>query len=138
MRQRRLGRTGWTIGEIGYGMWAVGGGPGGWTGTDDTVTMSALRTAVEMRTTFFDTAWIYGRGHSERVLARVIEQFSTSGLRIATKIPPRDRSFPSNRASRLEDVFPDDHVEEYVRRSLSNLGVETVDLLQYHVWEDTW
>lgn len=138
MRKRRFGSLGWQVGEVGYGMWGVGAGPGGWVGAEDAVSMESLQLAVDLGCTLFDTAWIYGRGHSEELLGRLLRDNPGTDLRVCTKIPPKDRAWPSTRASRLEDVFPADHVFEYTRASLDNLGVERIDLLQFHVWEDAW
>lgn len=138
MRYRRFGRLGWEVSEVGYGMWGIAGGDGGWSGADDATGEEALQAAVDGGCTFFDTAWIYGRGHSERLLGRLLERNPDRGLRVATKVPPKDRRWPSTRDSRLADVFPPDHIEEYVRASLDNLGVPAIDLLQFHVWEDAW
>jgi aryl-alcohol dehydrogenase-like predicted oxidoreductase len=138
MRYRRFGRLGWEISEIGYGMWGVAGGEGGWTGADDTTGLAALRTAVDLGCNFFDTAWIYGRGHSEEMLGALLRDHPGKRLFVATKIPPKDRNWPSTRDSRLEDVFPADHIVEYTEKSLAGLGVERIDLMQFHVWEDAW
>jgi aryl-alcohol dehydrogenase-like predicted oxidoreductase len=138
MRHRRFGRLGWQVSEVGYGMWGIAGGPGGWTGADDTSAGQALQAAVDGGCTFFDTAWIYGRGHSEELLGALVAANPGRRLWLATKIPPRDRRWPSTRDSKLADVFPAEHIDEYVKASLANLGVETVDLLQFHVWEDAW
>jgi aryl-alcohol dehydrogenase-like predicted oxidoreductase len=142
MRYRTFGRLGWPVSEIGYGMWGIGGGEGGWTGADDLTGREALLESVRLGCNFFDTAWIYGRGHSERLLgglsAAVTGDLPPGGLKIATKIPPKDRRWPSGRDSAIGDVFPEDHIREYVEHSLANLGVERIDLLQFHVWEDAW
>lgn len=138
MRYREFGRLGWQIGEIGYGMWGVGGGPGGWTGSDDDLCRASLQAAVDLGCTFFDTAWIYGRGHSELLLGEVVRGNPQARLYVATKIPPLDRRWPPAGGARLDDVFPDAHVDEYLGRSLDNLGLERIDLVQYHVWEDAW
>jgi aryl-alcohol dehydrogenase-like predicted oxidoreductase len=138
MRHRRFGRLGWELSEVGYGMWGVAGGPGGWTGGDDEASAQALQEAVSLGCNFFDTAWIYGRGDGERTLGRLLRENPGRRLYVATKIPPKDRAWPSTRESRLADVFPPDHVWEYLNKSLENLGVDCIDLLQYHVWEDAW
>jgi len=138
MLKRRFGSLGWEVGEVGYGMWGVGAGPGGWVGAEDSTSLESLQLAVDLGCTLFDTAWIYGRGHSEKLLGRLLRDNPGADLRVCTKIPPKDRNWPSTRASRLEDVFPADHVLEYTRASLENLGVERIDLLQFHVWEDSW
>ncbi|WP_327041950.1 aldo/keto reductase [Micromonospora ureilytica] len=138
MRYRRFGRLGWQVSEIGYGMWGIAGGEGGWTGADDETGREALRESVELGCNFFDTAWIYGRGHSEEMLGRLLAEQPDRRLYTATKIPPRDRAWPSRRDSGLADVFPADHIIEYAHRSLERLGVSSIDLLQFHVWEDSW
>jgi aryl-alcohol dehydrogenase-like predicted oxidoreductase len=138
MRNRAFGRLGWPVGEIGYGMWGVGAGPGGWTGADDAESRTALQTAVDLGCNFFDTAWIYGRGHSEVLLGQLVRDNPDRRLYVATKVPPKDRQFPSTSESRLDDVFPYDHVVEYLDKSLDNLGVDRIDLLQFHVWQDEW
>jgi aryl-alcohol dehydrogenase-like predicted oxidoreductase len=138
MRNRRFGRLGWSVGEVGYGMWGVGAGPGGWAGADDETSSAALQLAVDLGVNFFDTAWIYGRGHSEELLARLRRANPDNTLYLATKIPPKNRAFPSTRDMPLEDVFPADHVLEYTETSLRNLGVDRIDLLQFHTWEDAW
>jgi aryl-alcohol dehydrogenase-like predicted oxidoreductase len=133
-----MGRLGWTVSEIGCGMWGMGGGPSGWTGADEDGKQAALQAAVDGGCTFFDTAWIYGRGHSERLLGELVRANPGRRLYVATKIPPKDRAWPSTRDSRLADVFPADHIVEYAERSLANLGLPAIDLLQLHVWEDSW
>jgi aryl-alcohol dehydrogenase-like predicted oxidoreductase len=138
MRYRHFGRLGWELSEIGYGMWGVAGGPGGWAGGDDKAGAQALQEAVDLGCNFLDTAWIYGRGVGEQILGRVLRENPGRRLYVATKIPPKDLTWPSTRESRLADVFPPDHVWEYLHKSLENLGVDCIDLLQYHVWEDAW
>ena len=138
VRRRPMGRLGWDVGEIGYGMWGIGGGPGGFTGWDYDVAPAALDLAVELGCTFFDTAWVYGRGVSEQLLGALLARHPRAGLRVATKIPPKNREWPPRPGDVLDDVFPADHVREYTERSLENLGVDAIDLMQFHVWEDRW
>ena len=87
---------------------------------------------------FFDTAWGYGEGHSERLLGQLVRANPERRLYTATKIPPKNRLWPSRRGFTLEDVFPPEYIREYAEKSLENLGVEQIDLLQFHVWEDDW
>ena len=134
MRYRTFGRTGWQVSEIGYGMW----GMAGWTGSEDQTSRQALQLAVEFGCNFFDTAWAYGEGHSERLLGELVRANPTRKLYTATKVPPKDRHWPSNRGSLLADVFPPEYIREYTEKSLHNLGLPAVDLLQFHVWEDDW
>jgi aryl-alcohol dehydrogenase-like predicted oxidoreductase len=134
MRYRRFGRTGWEVSEIGYGMW----GMGGWSGSDDEESMRALQSAVDLGCNFFDTAWGYGEGHSEALLGQLVRANPDRRLYTATKIPPKNFKWPSRREFTLDDCFPPDHIEEYVHRSLANAGLESFDLVQFHVWEDSW
>lgn len=134
MKYRTFGRTGWQVGEIGYGMW----GMGAWTGSDDAESMASLQRAVELGCNFFDTAWIYGEGHSERILARLLKQNADKKLFVATKIPPKNLGYPAKREYTLEESYPPEHIEEYVHKSLENLGVESLDLIQLHTWNDHW
>jgi len=134
MRERTFGRTGWQVGEVGYGMW----GMGGWTGSDDEESSASLERAVERGCTFFDTAWAYGMGHSERLLGALLQAHPGRRLYAATKVPPKNAKWPARSDYPLEDVFPADHLREFTDRSLENLGVPTLDLIQFHVWSDAW
>lgn len=134
MRYRCFGRTGWMVSEIGYGMW----GMAGWTGSDDAESLASLQRAVELGCNFFDTAWAYGDGHSERLLGRLLRQNPGVKLYSATKIPPKNFRWPSRREFTLDDCYPPEHIEDYVNRSLKNLGVDCIDLIQFHTWEDSW
>jgi aryl-alcohol dehydrogenase-like predicted oxidoreductase len=134
MEYRTFGRTGWKVSEIGYGMW----GMAGWTGSESEEVNRALDKAVELGCNFFDTAWAYGDGLSEQILNALIKRHPEKKLYTATKIPPKNRKWPSRREFKLKDVFPADYIIEYTEKSLQNLGVETIDLQQFHVWEDGW
>lgn len=134
MRYRRFGRTGWNVGDIGYGMW----GMGSWTGSDDEQSLEALQLAVDLGCNFFDTAWAYGAGHSERLLGQLVRANPDTRLYTATKVPPMNRAWPARPEYALGDVFPADHIREFAERSLTNLGTQALDLLQFHVWDDSW
>ena len=134
MNYRTFGRTGWKISEIGYGMWGLAG----WTGSDKEEVLRALQRSVELGCNFFDTAWAYADGVSEEILNQLLKNNPDKQLYGATKIPPKNRQWPSKAGSKLEDVFPADYIVEYTEKSLKNLGVETIDLQQFHVWEDSW
>lgn len=135
MNYRRFGRTEWMVSEIGYGMWGMGGD---WKGSEDEQSLTSLHRAVELGCNFFDTAWAYGDGHSERLLNRILKAYPGRKLYAATKIPPKNQQWPSRREFSLDDCFPPDHIERYVHRSLENLGADTIDLIQFHTWEDGW
>jgi aryl-alcohol dehydrogenase-like predicted oxidoreductase len=134
MKYRRFGRTGWKVSEIGYGMW----GMGGWSGSDDKESLNSLQRAVDLGCNFFDTAWAYGEGRSEALLGRLVRANPDRKLYTASKIPPKNRQWPSHAGTPVEDVFPPDYIEEYVHSSLKNSGLESFDLMQFHVWEDAW
>jgi aryl-alcohol dehydrogenase-like predicted oxidoreductase len=134
MRYRTLGRTGWPVSEVGYGMW----GMAGWTGSEDRESLEALERSVELGCTFFDTAWAYGNGRSERLLGQVVRAHPDRELIVATKVPPKNFRWPSRRGDRIADAFPPDHIREYAEKSLQNLALPRIDLLQFHVWEDAW
>jgi aryl-alcohol dehydrogenase-like predicted oxidoreductase len=134
VKYRRFGRTSWMVSEIGHGMW----GMGGWTGSDDEESLKSLQRSVDLGCNFFDTAWAYGNGRSEKLLGQLVRSRSDRKLYLATKIPPKNLKWPSRREFALDDCYPPDHIEQYVHRSLANLGVETIDLIQFHTWEDGW
>jgi aryl-alcohol dehydrogenase-like predicted oxidoreductase len=142
MRYRTFGRTGWNVSEIGYGMW----GMAGWTGSEDQESLASLQHAVDLGCNFFDTAWAYGNGHSEELLGSILRSNKGNAacggpdhkLYVATKIPPKNRRWPARPEYPLDDSYPPDYIFEYVDKSLANLGVETMDLIQFHTWEDYW
>lgn len=134
MQYRTFGRTDWQVSEVGYGMW----GMAGWTGSESEEVNRALDRSVELGCNFFDTAWGYGEGLSEQILNALLKRHSQKKLYVATKVPPKNRKWPSKPEFKLADVFPADYIIEYTEKSLQNLGVETIDLQQFHVWEDAW
>lgn len=134
MNHRVFGRTGWLVSELGYGMW----GMANWAGSDDKESLESLQLAVDHDVDFFDTAWAYGEGRSERLLGQTLRANPGRRLYAATKIPPKHRRWPSRRGDTLDEVFPPDYIREYAEKSLENLGIGCMDLLQFHVWEDDW
>jgi aryl-alcohol dehydrogenase-like predicted oxidoreductase len=122
------------VSEIGYGMW----GMADWTGSDDAESMQSLQRAVDLGCNFFDTAWAYGDGHSEKLLGKLVRNNAGKKLYVATKIPPKNLAWPSRREFTLGDCFPPDHIDRYVHSSLENLGLTSFDLIQFHTWEDSW
>ena len=136
MRYRTFGRVGWKVSEVGYGMW----GMGGWTGSDDEESLGALELALARGCNFFDTAWVYGDGHSERLLGELLRRHRNerSGIHVATKVPPKNWKWPAKAEYAIGDVYPREHIREYTEKSLANLGVDAIDLHQLHVWSDAW
>lgn len=115
-------------------MWGLAG----WTGSDIEEVNASLDLAVELGCNFFDTAWGYAEGKSEQILGELIKRNPDKKLYAATKIPPKNRNWPSRPEFTLDEVFPADYIVEYTEKSLKNLGVEHIDLMQFHVWEDHW
>jgi aryl-alcohol dehydrogenase-like predicted oxidoreductase len=138
MKYRTLGRTGFEVSDIGYGLW----GMSGWSGSDDRESRASLQLAVESGCNFFDTAWAYGDGHSDEllgeILARYKSQFGGKRLVAASKIPPKNGQWPALPKYKYHDVFPADHVFDYARRIREKLRVDAIDVLQFHVWDDSW
>jgi aryl-alcohol dehydrogenase-like predicted oxidoreductase len=134
MKYRTLGRTGIEVSEIGYGAWGIGGFQ--WTGGDDDEARRALNLAIDQGVNFIDTALAYGEGHSERLVGEVARS-RKERIYIASKVPPKNLEWPA-RDVPLREVFTYDYIIECTERSLRNLGVETIDLQQLHVWNDSW
>jgi aryl-alcohol dehydrogenase-like predicted oxidoreductase len=134
MRYRTYGRVGWSVSEVGYGMW----GMGGWSGADDEESLRSLGLAIAHGCNFFDTAWVYGNGRSERLLGEARRIYPHAPMFLATKIPPKNMRWPASGDLPIEDVYPRDHIRAFTEKSLTNLGVETIDVQQFHVWSDNW
>ncbi len=134
MKIRTLGRTGISVSDVGAGLW----GMGGWTGSDDAQSRRSLQLARDLGCTFFDSAWAYGKGHSDALLGELLANNKGKGLVVAGKIPPKNMKWPSSPTDSIDDVFPVDHVIDYAERARDAMGVEAVDVMQYHVWDDSW
>jgi aryl-alcohol dehydrogenase-like predicted oxidoreductase len=134
MKYRRFGRTDWQVSEIGYGMW----GMAGWMESDDKQSGRSLDVAVEQGVNFFDTAWGYGEGHSEELLGQLVRRHPKRKLYTASKIPPKNFKWPAKPEYTLEESYPTSHVIEYTEKTLKNLGLEQIDLMQFHTWDDGW
>ncbi|MFB3826230.1 MAG: aldo/keto reductase [Bryobacteraceae bacterium] len=135
MRYRKLGRTNFEVSEIGYGAWGIGGKQ--WLGARDEESLAALRRAIELGLNFIDTALAYGEGHSEQLVGEVVRTTGTK-VYVATKVPPRNQLWPARPGIPIDDVFPYDYIMRSTEQSLRNLGLETVDLQQLHVWNPEW
>jgi aryl-alcohol dehydrogenase-like predicted oxidoreductase len=101
MQYRTFGRTGWQVSEIGYGMWGLAG----WTGSDKAEVLRALQRSVELGCNFFDTAWGYAEGVSEQILGQLLKDNADKKLYAATKIPPKNRKWPSSRSFHSTTCF---------------------------------
>ena len=135
MQTRKLGRTGIEVSEIGYGAWGIGGLQ--WGGADDDESVAALNRAIDLGVSFIDTALAYGEGRSERIVGDVVRGRSER-VYVATKVPPKNGIWPAPAEATVDEVFPGAHVRECAEQSLRNLGLEAIDLLQLHVWNDDW
>jgi aryl-alcohol dehydrogenase-like predicted oxidoreductase len=121
MKYRELGRTGWKVSEISFGAWAIGGA---WGNVDDKESLAALHAALDGGVNFFDTADVYGDGHSERLMAKLKkerkEQFyitTKAGRRLPKQTP---------------EGYNRENLTGWIERSLRNLETDTIDLLQLH------
>ena len=135
MNRRPLGRTGIEVSEIGYGAWGIGGSQ--WGGAEDRESLEALHRAMDLGVSFIDTALAYGRGHSEQLVGQAVRERDEQ-IHVATKVPPKNQQWPAPDGLDPDEVFPGDYVRECAERSLSNLGLDAIDLLQLHVWSDEW
>ena len=134
MKHRNLGRTGFKVGDIAHGLW----GMGGWSGSKDTESLAALQLAVELGCNFFDSAWAYGEGKSDSLLGQTIGMNQEKRLYAASKIPPMNEHWPALPAYKYSEVFPVQHVFKYADLIRKNIGTDSIDLLQFHVWSDHW
>jgi aryl-alcohol dehydrogenase-like predicted oxidoreductase len=135
MKYRTLGKTGIKVSEIGYGAWGIGEGM--WIGSDDGESLKALHRGADLGMNFVDTALVYGEGHSEQLVGRFLRE-RKERIAVASKIPPVNRRWPARRGTKLSEAFPHDHIIESTETSLKNLGVESIDIQQFHVWTDEW
>ncbi len=122
MKYRTLGSTGYNVSEIGFGAWAIGAD---WGSVDDSTAMAALHAAVDAGVNFIDTADVYGDGRSERFVARLVRERSDVDLVVATKA---GRRLDPHTA----DGYTGANIERFIDRSLANLRVDTLDLVQLH------
>ncbi len=134
MRYRTFGRTGIEISDIAPGLW----GMGGWSGSDDKQSLNALQLSVDLGCNFFDSARAYGEGKSDGLLGQTIAKNKGKRLYAASKIPPKNERWPALSEYKYNDVFPPEHVFKYADLIRKQLGTDSIDLLQFHVWSDHW
>lgn len=132
---RPFGRTGLKVSEIGFGAWGIGKSM--WGATDDAESKRALKLALDLGVNFFDTAFAYGHGHSEKLIGETIRALDNKPV-VATNVPPKNMEWPAHAKSLLGHTFPADWVRSCTETSLRNLRLERVDLQQLHVWSDHW
>ena len=134
MQYRVFGRTKWRVSEIGYGMW----GMAGWTGSDDEESRSVAGSRRRAGLQFLRHRLGLRRRQEREAARELLRRYPDKRLHVATKIPPKNRQWPARPQFALDEVFPPDYMREYTEISLKNLGVETIDLQQLHVWTDEW
>lgn len=144
MQYRTLGKTNLKVSEIGMGTWQLANDPNCWVGSDLGESIKSLYIYTELGGNFIDTAWIYGYSDDEpdkHASENLIRQFlKESGLRdkllVATKVPGKNMKWPAWQGIPIAEVFPNDWIEQCVDDSLRSLGVDSLDLVQFHVWQD--
>ena len=134
MKYRRLGKTGMEVSEIGFGAWAIGSH---WGAQSDEDSREAFHTAIDNGVNFVDTAFIYGEGKSERIIARLSKERSER-IYVTTKTPPTDGPWPPSPYCRAEERFPEKYLREKVEEHLRNLDAECIDILLLHTWTRAW
>jgi aryl-alcohol dehydrogenase-like predicted oxidoreductase len=135
MEYRPLGRTGLEVSAVGYGAWGIG--KSAWIGAEDEESLRALDRAIDLGLNFIDTALGYGNGHSEQLVGQTVRKRSET-VYVATKVPPKNMRWPAQAESHADETFPGDHIRACTERSLTNLGLERIDVQQFHVWHDNW
>ena len=135
MNYSRLGKTGLQVSKLGYGAWGIGKTM--WLGADDDESLRSLHRAIDLGVNFIDTALGYGDGHSEKLVGKVVRE-AGGVVHVSSKVPPKNRKWPAPKGVPAGEAFPADWVVQCTERSLANLGLETIDVQQFHVWSDEW
>ena len=134
MQYRTFGRTGWTVSEIGFGGWQLGGT---WGGIDDKESVQTLLYAFEKGINFVDTAIAYGSGRSESVVGTALKAWGKEKVYVATKVTPLMPTMTIldvDQKPSMKGRYPDWYLRQMVEGSLKRLQVERIDLLQLHLW----
>lgn len=136
MKYRTLGRLGWKVSAIGFGAWGLSGE---WGEQSEQDSVGALHRFLDLGGNFIDTAQVYGEGRSERVIGKVLkERKGDQRVYVATKIPPDDGMWPPSPYDRIEERFSEKYLRARIERSLRDLQVDCLDLLQLHTWTRAW
>lgn len=135
MIYKKFAKTDLEVSLLGFGCWGIGKTM--WVGADDKESKIALHRAVEAGINLFDTALVYGNGHSEMLVGEV-EKEAGKKLFIASKIPSKKYEWPARDSSGIAESFPKEHIIEMTEQSLRNLKRDYIDLQQFHVWNDQW
>jgi len=123
------------VSSLGFGCWGIGKSM--WIGAEDSESKKALHKAIDEGITLFDTALVYGNGHSEKLVGEV-EKESGKNIFVASKIPSMKYEWPAKDSSTLKESFTKDHIIKSTEQSLRNLKRDYLDLQQFHVWNDKW
>jgi aryl-alcohol dehydrogenase-like predicted oxidoreductase len=134
MKHRPFGRTGWQVSDVGYGMW----GMGAWSGSEDNESLDSLQRAIDLGCNFFDTAWVYGDSRSEKLLGRILRANSAKKLYVASKVPPKTGPGPPRTIPRSTIAIRPATSPNTSRKASRIFGLETLDLIQLHTWNDNW
>ena len=134
MKYRKLGKTDLLVSEIGHGLW----GMGDWTDSSDKESTKVLQKSLELGCNFYDSAWSYGSGHSDQLLGKLIKNNPAAKIYAASKVPPKNFKWPANSKYKFDEVYPRQHVIDYTGKILDGIGIDCLDLLQFHVWDDSW
>src|SRR5690349_15344890 len=136
MKYRTFGRLKWQVSEIGFGAWAIGGS---WGTQSDDESIRALNRAIDLGVNFIDTAQAYGDGRSERIISQVLANRRGQETFVATKIPPTpEGDWPPSPYDRCDERYPEKYLRQRLERSLRDLHVETIDVVQLHTWTRAW
>jgi aryl-alcohol dehydrogenase-like predicted oxidoreductase len=134
MKYRKLGRTGFQVSDMAYGLW----GMSGWSGSSDQESLASLQLSADLGCNFFDTAWAYGQGKSDGLLGEIMARNEGKRLYAASKIPPANDKWPALPKYKYKDVFSAEHVFKYADLIRKKLRTDSIDVLQFHVWDDSW
>ena len=134
MKYRKLGRTGFEVSDIAHGLW----GMSGWSGSEDRESLAAMQLAVDLGCNFFDTAWAYGEGKSDGLLGKICRNNAGKKTVHGVENSSGNLKWPALPTYKYEDVFSAQHVFKYADLIRKQLQVDTIDLLQFHVWADAW
>lgn len=144
MKYRTLGKTNLKVAEIGLGTWQLTNDPGLWSGSTEKESLECLYRYIELGGNFIDTAWVYGYSESspnqhpsEELIGKFLKKTGwRNKIIIASKIPPKNMEWPAHHGTSISEIFPADHIIKCVEDSLKSLGVDYIDLMQFHVWQD--
>ncbi len=146
MNYRQLGKTGIQVSEVGFGSWQIANDPNCWVGSDIGESVKCLYKFVELGGNFIDTAWIYGyddkspnQHPSEELIGKFLTESGNRGkVTVATKIPGKNMKWPAWQGIEIDEVFPEEWIISCVEDSLRSLRTDSLDLVQFHVWQDSF